>query len=491
MCSKIKDLYIVDRDASDSWYGFHYQAASSILFFLEEINMAISNGESINDLYLHIEYMEDFVIFKGDKVEKVFQAKKTLNDTIMYNVYADFLLEQSYLMINSKWLVVSNNKLDKLEFDKFKKIYKKLSEVLLKEFNLILKNIENREYLIENLKLRCSESELKNVRHLVRNIISRKTSNNYSRLNSEEFKLYLYDDIIKIIDNINDFFIDKNLEEFYKNIENIQILIKELNNKIDEEIIKLRTYVTTSEVKTNEDIRYALISLVYDKLEKRVNEECEYRVNYKDIEDEMKSISTNKHIWNKFLCIGRERLMEKITQICGKCTFNKCEGKSCIVDEVKILDFERALGNFNLDLSTNNTENNILEMCSDMVGKGRIVFFKKVLEEFKDNENIKLELSEKNDMVKFVLGENKIGVVSWLDNDEHYADLKKNAIFHINIYREFDEVLTKEYDEEIVFDNLGIYKSEYEEGFTFNNIETEESIFKTKVNFVSKKYLRS
>lgn len=468
---KIDVINIADRNAYDSWYGYHYQAMCALLYFLEEIGMSLEKNEDPNEIYLRIEYIEDFIIFNNKGVDKIFQAKKTLTEKIMEEVYADFLLEQAYLENeNIQYIIVSDNKVEKISLDKMKEIYTEVKKKYLGEIGNVISNINNKEFLITNLNLKNSDSLLKNTRQVIRNILDKKIAKKYTlnKIELHDFEKYLLNELQGLAMQINNFDQNGYIEKFYLKVKNSKKEILTLEKEIDLHISRISKLIGSG-VKSEKDIRSALVNLIYNKLKERVKSRKEYILTYKYIKDEILALETNKYIWERAVYKGRTALKNKMEEICKVCAHkntDKCNDGLCIIKNIDNINFEESLDNFNLELTTENIAGeNLLEVVCNKFANEKYKFFKQLLLEFKDNKKIDLGVNEEKNVIKVCMDNDKLAMISWLNGSDYYDELAKCYVEHMNIYREYDEVLTKEYEDEIDFDDIGIIKNTYEDNY--------------------------
>lgn len=489
-------INIESRNANDSWYGYHYQALCALLCFLCKVGEYLENGLNPHEVHLRVEYIEDFTIFEKNEICGIFQVKKTLSKSIMEEVCSDFLLEQAYLTDNKiNYSILSDNNLEKLQLDEVKRIYDVMKIEYLREIDLIISNIEDREFLARNLNLKDNKSVLKKTRQIFRNILNKKISTSkydLNKISTSDYKNYLFDDAIELRQKVANFGNSQAMEIFYSNLHIIQEQIASIDNKIDNYISQISRYINKG-CKSQADIRYSLVNLIYKKLEDRVKNRVQYIIRYDDIKNEILASDTNKYIWDTVLYSGRVNLKKKIDKVCGECSngcLETCDNNKCIVKKIMTINFEKSLNNFDLEMSTDNIIGmNLINSISNKVSNAKLTFFKKFILEYRDDKNLNVEVNETKDTIRVINSNNQYAMISWLESDDYYDELIKYKAEHMNIYKEYDEILTKEYEDEVNFGNVGIIKNEYEETYELPCSCKEGFVKNVNIKFVTyKKY---
>ncbi|HBJ2614740.1 TPA: hypothetical protein LA742_003240 [Clostridium botulinum] len=455
----VEALYNENRNAIPSWQGYHYQGQVATFFFLKYILGCFnSECEYIQDISMKIEWMEDFIIFEKDIVKHIYQVKKTLNSKEYTDVIQNFILQQKIIGDDScKWIVVYNkaNKNDfetviEENFNKIRKSY--IIDCIVDEINQLIENKDNPEFWIDNLNLNNKKSKLQHIRHYIRKLMYNDRLERVSLTQQKCNKFvqsHLNILIEKLEEKADDFTKFKSQIEFCnKKIEKLEI---ETQNTVKDLITK--GFMKKSDIMSHSDIVNYLYVQLYQKLMNVKNKKTEsFVINFEDVKEIFLCSEKAKFLWKEEVCITREKMFKNIEEYCNKCSTKKC--RECVVTQFRDLDFYKIIDNCNLEYPKFRAEN-ISESLTNKLSADKynhlinILFkHKQKIDCIKDTNYIELQNSNKNMFVSEYIA----------DEDDPFGknNLINNIPQHLDIYKEYNNIVTKCFSEVIDYEDIKI-----------------------------------
>lgn len=443
-------LYNEKRNAIPSWQGYHYQAQAATFYFLKYIlEKHKENYESLDKIYIKVECMEDFIIYDNEEMIEIYQAKKTLNNSDYNDVMKNFIFQHKIINNeNCKWILVFNDdersEVLTITKEKYLNIYSDyITEGILKELNILKENIDI-EFWRQNLKTRDSKnsiSVLKNIRQYINKIMS---SVGIDREKISEFQCQRFTDehIGKIITMLN-----KKEDDFNKY--NQQLILEKkqiINLKVESENILSEicdnNYINKGDIFTIEDIVDSIYILMYEKLMLIMNKaSSELILTYNDVKDIIEGASYINELWKRTVFKTREQIIDSIDEnYCNECSEKKCE--QCALKDILKLNFMEFIDNCNLEYPKFNNEN-IMESLQNKLSEDKYNFFIEVIFLKKNN----MSCSTSDNQVKYNYKGTDLFVSQFISSDKiSTGKLINNIPEHLDIYNEYDEVLTKSFD---------------------------------------------
>lgn len=455
----VEALYNENRNAIPSWQGYHYQGQAAAFFFLKYILSCFrANTKNMTDIYMKIEWMEDFIIFEKDIVKHIYQVKKTLNNQDYTDVIQNFMLQQKLLEDDScKWMIVYD-KSDKPDFEiiteeNFYSAYENyIRDCVLDEIAKLEKNKDKPEFWITNLNLMYPKSELSHIRHYIRKLMDN-DSLKRTKLNDDQCNGFIEKHIKtlkeRLIKKKDDFIKFESQVEFCKM--KIQTL-KENTEKIVNELVT-EGFMEKSDIMSKSDIVDYLYIQLYEKLMNVKNKKTElFVVTFEDIEEIFLCNEKAIFLWREEVCSAREDMCENIKEYCDKCSSNDC--KDCAFTKFRDLDFYQVIDNCNLEYPKFNPEN-ISEALRNKLSSDKynhlinILFkYKEKINCIKDTNYIDLEYGNKNMFLSEYIADE--------DNFFSKEKLINNIPNHLDIYKEYNNILTKDFSEIIDYEDIKI-----------------------------------
>ena len=443
-------LYNEKRNAIPSWQGYHYQAQAATFYFLKYIfGKHKENYESLDKIYVKVECMEDFIIYDNEEMVEIYQAKKTLNNSDYNDVMRNFIFQHK--IINNeycKWILVFNDDERSEDFtitkEKYLNIYRDyITEGILKELNILKENI-NIEFWRQNLKTRDSQnsiSVLKNIRQYINKIMSSVgiDRKKISKLECQRFTDNHIDKIITMLTKKEDDFNKYNQQLI---LEKKQITSLKLESeKILSEICE-NNYINKGDLFTIEDIIDSIYVLMYEKLMLIMNKaSSELILTYNDVKDIIEGTSYINELWKREVFKIREQIIDSIDEnYCSECSEKKCG--QCALKDILKLNFMEFIDNCNLEYPKFNSEN-IMKSLQNKLSEDKYNYFIEVMFLNKNN----MFCSTSDNQVKYNYKGKDLFVSQFISSDKiSTGKLINNIPEHLDIYNEYDEVLTKSFD---------------------------------------------
>lgn len=480
-------LYNESRNAIPSWQGYNYQgevAAYKYLYYL--LKQFRNKSDNINSIFIKIEWLEDFVLFEEKSIKEIYQVKKTLTERDYQEVMQNFILQFKLHKDEScKWFViydeVTNEELDKITEDRFNEIYDLyINKVVLVELNLLADKRNELSFWKEELKLRNSKSKLPTIRGFIRKLMSQESLDFY-KLTIRDCNDFTDSHLVNIrselVLNADDFL------NFEKKVNFMEVKIASLKSLSIGIIHKLNTesFINKSDIMQAEDIFNLLYVMLYEKLMKIKNKkDDELLINYDDIQKIFMCTDRDISIWKAQVYKAREEMSNKISDYCVKCEIKECD--ECQVTSFLKLDFCELIDHCNLE-HPRIEPGTIGVSLMNKLSREKNTHLTKTLLKHRENINcIKhsnfVELNINN--MKLFVSENITD-----DHDENRLELINNMKNHLAVYKEYNHVLTKNFDDVIDYDKAKIVMNT-----EFVTEKTPPTFMQVlPVTFVSKKVL--
>ena len=440
-------LYNEKRNAIPSWQGYHYQAQAATFYFLKYIlKKHNENYVGLENIYIKVECMEDFIIYDNEKMVEIYQVKKTLNNSDYNDVMRNFIFQHK--IINDefcKWVLVYdddtrsiNNRITSLEYWGIYEHY--IVDGILKELNMLKENVDI-DFWRENLKIKNPKSVLKNTRHYINKIMS-SIGIDRTKISVVQCKEFIDDHIDKIIT-----LLDKNSQDFKKYDKQLVLEKKEINSLIQVsksiigEICK-NNYINKGDIFTDEDIIASIYILMYEKLMLIMNKATsELILTYNDIKEIIECTSYINELWKGEVFKTREQIIDNIDKYyCNGCLEKKC-GECALKDILKV-NFMELIDNCNLEYPKFNREN-IMKSLQNKLSEDKYNYFIEIM--FSKKKNMSCSISD--NQVKYNNKGTDLFVSQFIASDKiSMGKLINNIQEHLDIYNEYDEVLTKSFD---------------------------------------------
>lgn len=202
------------------------------------------------------------------------------------------------------------------------------------------------------------------------------------------------------------------------------------------------------------DIVDHLYVQLYKKLMIVKNKKTElFVVTFEDIQEMFLCNEKAIFLWEKQVCKARELMCNNIEKYyCKKCLNKEC--KDCAGTKFRDLDFYEIVDNCNLEYPKFIPENISKELNSKL-SKDKynhithIVFnYKENIECIKDKSYIELEHNNQNMFVS--------GYIADEDDPSSREDLISNIPQHLDIYKEYNDILTKDFSQIIDYEDIKI-----------------------------------
>ncbi|GEQ20242.1 hypothetical protein CBU02nite_07480 [Clostridium butyricum] len=491
----IEALYQENRNAIPSWQGYHYQGQAAVLYVLRYILDVFENRpDDVSNIFMKIEWLEDFTIFEGDLIKEVYQVKKTMDKKSYEDVIQNFIMEYKTSNENIKFKAIYSEftdiKYTQIDSMTFNKIYSDfITNTIIYQINLLVEKKNDLTYWKDNLNLQNKDSELKNIRGYVRKFIE------YSQLTIEECNkiadthLKVLSDRLKATEN--------DYEEFIYSFDNIQILDidSEIISTIDELIN--RGYIVKSDILNSEQIKDYLYIIVYAKLMSLKSKKIDgdkFIINYKMIENAFCDGKVIGKLWRKKAFDKREEIISEIkNSICeDECTNtdeNKCD--NCVFSQFKCLDIISLIDNCNLELPSFTPENARISI-ENKLSNDKSNFLIDVILEHKKNTCCNLDRDLIN-LNKNDIEANISQIISGSGRRKKYVreDILENIWDHLNIYMDYENIVTKEYDDEINYQDIKMINN-YEKIIEERDVNKKYPTFMElpPIRFISKDRLK-
>lgn len=461
----IKALYQENRNAIPSWQGYHYQGQVAVLYILRYILNVFKNRPSdVNKIFMKIEWLEDFTIFEGDMIKEVYQVKKTMNKENYEDVVQNFIMEyktsNENIIFKAIYSAVTDEKYKNIDSSVFKEIYNNfITNTIIYQINMLLDKKNDLSYWKNNLNLQNSNSELKNIRGYVRKLIgdSKFTLEKCNEIADNDLK-----ELLTRLQTNDDDYIKFNKIYSFENIE-IKNIDKQIISVIDELING--GYIVKSDILSSEQIKDYIYIMVYDKLMSLKSKKIDgdkFIISYKMIENTFCNGEIISKLWKKQVYDTREEIINEIkTTICNKeCTDtdeNKCD--NCTFSQFKSIDMITLIDNCNLELPSFTPENAGISI-KNKLSNDKSDFLIDIISENKENTYCNLDRDLIN-LNKNNINMNISQIISGSGRRKRYIreEILENIWDHLNIYMDYEKIVTKEYDDVIDYQDIKMIKN--------------------------------
>lgn len=452
-------LYNESRNAILSWQGYNYQgevAANKYLYYL--LNQFRSNSNKLESTYIKIEWLEDFVVFEEELTKEIYQVKKTLTKSDYTEVIQNFILQ--FKLLNNeycKWFVtyddVSDSDLEEITEDRFNELYNSyISSKIVAELNLLLSKKDDLSFWKQHLKLKSqTPSRLSNIRGFVRKVMLQNDIK-FDKLTKEDCVNLSNEHISKIIANLG--LKESDYTKFNEQVDFIKIDISTLKSKTVDLINQLTAdgHLNKSDIMLATDIYELLFASIYAKL---MNIESKYKdefvVKFSDIQEIFMCSEKEIGIWKARVFKAREKMSDKIAIHCNACESKLCD--ECQITEFLNLDFCELIEHCNLE-HPRIEPGNIGDSLTNKLSREKNTHLVNMLLKHKDNVNC---ISQSN-FIEVNNSDKKLFVSENIsdEHDENRLELVNNMKNHIAVYKEYEYILTRFFDEVIDFEKARI-----------------------------------
>ncbi|MCI8409037.1 MAG: hypothetical protein HFJ09_07190 [Lachnospiraceae bacterium] len=463
----VQALYNERRNAIPSWQGYHYQAMVAVYKYLEFIWDRFQNKKVVPEQVIaKIEWLEDFVIEDNGRTEEIYQVKKTLTNANRKEILQNFILQYKLSGQNdTKWKIVfdepqQSTPLAEFSESEFEQIYKEyIEEKFISELRELESNVEDTDYWKSNLSLQNGSSKLKTIRSYIRKWIETK---NYQYNTVDETQCICKECIQVVCDKLgrqkNDY------KEFYQNLEFLSCPINSLAGECQNLIKTLSAphqgaepYIKRNKSLLETEILDKLYCKIYSIMMslKSKAEGDKFFLSLKDLKNAFLDAENTNYKWQKLLWDRREEFLEIIKEdVCSDCSSDHgeyCEDRDCVFGTIKDWDMKEIIDNMSLEFPVFNVEDPY-KSISNKIANVRLEFLQDVFNKYKRELNLLdrkiLEFKDKNIFLSSIISGGKSGKKRMKTN------IINNFLEHVEIYKDYDKILTKEFQSEIQQDEI-------------------------------------
>lgn len=459
MDSLSEALYNEKRNAIPSWQGYHYQAMIAIYKYLEFILQKFIGDNIPEQAIVKIEWMEDFVIQDNGNIQEIYQVKKTLTEKNRAEVLQNFILQYKLMgQKNTQWKIVFDQpddcaQLTETEFDQIYKDY--IEDTFIFELNQLLKNVANAHYWEENLKLVSSSSQLKNVRGYIRKWMELKgcasSTLEERKLICEECIKVVCDKLKKKANDFNTF--NEKLEFLHCKADDLEQECKQLIVMLSQPNVGSKAYIAKNAILSEQDILNKLYCKIYNimMLLHTKTERNNFVFSIKELQEVFIDIENTNYKWEKLLWDKREEFLELVKDdLCSGCKTDEgetCNDEQCIVKTIKNWKMREMVDNMSLELPVFNAKDAVTSL-TNKVTNDKFSFLIEVFEQYKDQldleKDTRLNFKDQSIFLSNILVGKSMGV-----KKRTKINILENFWEHIDIYKDYDNILTKEFQEVI------------------------------------------
>ena len=453
-------LYNEKRNAIPSWQGYHYQAMVAVYKYLEFIWDKFENKKVVPEqVIVKIEWMEDFVIQDKENIKEIYQVKKTLTNANRKEVLQNFILQYKLMeQENIQWKIVFDQPdqdmlLSEAEFNQVYEEY--IEEKFICELSELEKNINDAEFWNENLKLNNKASKLKTIRSYINKWASIEKYD-YASL---EGRKCIFEKCIKVVGEklVKR---DEDYNVFAKKLEFISCQSKGLEKECKSLIEKLsrsnpnsKPYIEKNNMLSETDILDKLYCKIYSIM-MRLNSKQEgdkFFLSLQDLKEVFMDTENTNYKWERLLWEKREEFLEKMKEdFCDDCRADhgeQCDDEDCIIGTVKNWSMKEVIDNMSLELPLFKVVN-VKDSITNKISDDKLRFLQEVFEDYRKE----LELIDRK-VLKFrdkkVFLSSVISGAKGKVKKRMKTDIMNNFWEHIEIYKDYDNILTKEFQDEI------------------------------------------
>lgn len=253
--------------------------------------------------------------------------------------------------------------------------------------------------------------------------------------------------------------------EFNNNLEFLSCPINSLAAKCQKLIEKLsesyqgaEPYIKRNKSLSEAEILDKLYCKIYDIMMslKSKAEGDKFFLSLKDIKDEFLDAENTDYKWKKILWDKREEFLEKIKKnICDKCTTNNsenCDDRDCVFGTIKDWNMKEIIDNMSLDFP----KFDVKDPCgsiSNKISRDRLDFLQLMFEDYQRELKLLdrriLEFKDKNIFLSSIISGSRGSI-----KDEMKRNIIKNFYEHVEIYKDYDKILTEMFEDEIQQDEI-------------------------------------
>lgn len=455
-------LYNENRNAIPSWQGYSYQGEVAALKFLNYLlHQFQNNPESVNKSNVLIEWMEDFVIFEGNTVKQIYQVKKTLSKSEYEDVIKNFILQFKFVNDDScEWFIiyddVSNDELESVSEKIFNELFENfINGEIISELKLLQENRSNLDFWKEHLNLKYSDSKLKKIRCFIRKLLEG-DSLQFSKLRVEECEAFTDKNIVNVIASL-----EQNDHDYAKfndqvKFEKIEISsIKPTAIIIIDQLVR-ESYIEKNDIMQSCDIFNTLYIQLYEILMKIKNKKTEpFIICFDDIKEIFLSSEKMLTLWKERVYSAREKISRKFSDNCERCSTKYCV--ECQINTFLDLDFCELVDHCNLEYPKVKPKD-IMESLENKLYKDKYThLFNIILANYTKGINC---IQESN-FVELSKNDKRVFVSQNIsdDDDDNRNDLINNISDHLDVYKEYSYILTKNFSDVIDPDHLKILEN--------------------------------
>lgn len=459
MDSLSEALYNEKRNAIPSWQGYHYQAMIAIYKYLEFIWQKYADDNIPEQAIVKIEWMEDFVIQDNGNIQEIYQVKRTLTEKNRAEVLQNFILQYKLMgQKNTQWKIVFDQldycaQLTETEFDQIYKDY--IDDTFIFELDQLQKNVANAHYWEENLKLVSSSSQLKNVRGYIRKWMELKGCGS----STLEERKRICEECIKVVcdklkKKANDF------KTFNENLELLRCKTDDLEQQCIQLIVKLsqsnaasEAYIAKNSILSEQDILDKLYCKIYNimMMLRTKTERDKFVFSMKNLQEVFMDTENTNYKWEKLLWDKREKFLEMVKDdLCSFCKTDQgetCNDEQCIVKTIKNWKMREIVDNMSLELPVFNAKDAVTSL-TNKVTNDKFSFLIEIFEQYKDQLDLEKE-TRLNFKDQSIFLSNILVGRSGSVKTRTKTNILENFWEHIEIYKDYDNILTKEFQEEI------------------------------------------
>lgn len=462
----IEALYEESRNAIPSWQGYHYQGQVAVLYLLKYILDVFNERPSdINKVFMKIEWLEDFIIFekedKGDTIKQVYQVKKTMDkknyEDVIQNFIWEFKIASKNIFFKAIYNAVTEDKFKKIDCTSFNQVYNDFIEnKIIHQIYTLIEKKSDLNYWKENLKLTNKYSELKNIRGYIRNYIG---DTEITEEVCEDIGHTLLKELLSRLKSVDGDYDKFNKSCSFENVK-IETIDSEIIGAIDELVSK--KYIKKSDILSSEQIKDYLYIMVYTKLmnlkSKKVDGD-KFIIDYKMIETAFCNDEVINTLWKKEVYAKREDMVNFIkAYICDEECTEKSNCDKCVFSEFKELNIINLLDNCNLDLPVFTAEN-AKSSIQNKLADAKSEFLINAIWETKNNALCDLE----RNVINIHQNDSDVNISqvtsgTGITKKSTRAKILDNIWDHLNIYKDYEQIVTKEYEDTIHYQDIRMIK---------------------------------
>lgn len=450
-----ESLNTENRNAIPSWQGYHYQAQVAMFELLKCIHESCVQNMKMEDanIVLKLEWLEDFVILEGGKVCTVGQVKKTLTKKEHYIVLENFIFQ--FLIKDDKkctWKLIFDEAYRNncsMKKETIKERFEIVTEKYLGEIELLEANLNNFEFLKKNLDIRSSESGLPRLRHYIRKVLKEKGIE-LNGTNQEKLKYEIETYVLLLKSKLC--YNENLIDEFLNQFKIVPIKKADLEQKIYEEIVRLKDCIEKNDALSEGNILKMIYAFIYNQI-MRVN--CkgidEAIITINDIINIYRDKENQEYLNEEVLFDLKASFDEAIGKRCKSCQTNSdTDCKDCIMKNLSEVDIKDVTKHLSLEIPL--PDGNFFKAIRNLYSDEKInylvtfCFTYRKIKELQCSKD-KRQIFAKNIFVSAVISDPN-------ENLSLESDIREHALEHQEIYRDYDKIATKFFERSVTFDNI-------------------------------------